>query len=540
MRNWIRERQAALAPLLAVPAVLVAVALPATAAAAPVAASPADSLVGSIGVNVHFDYTGTPYQSDFATVKQRLLELGVRHVRDFLSNERPDQVHSLNELAAAGIGSDLILGSPDFPESVLDQTIARLKELNGVEAVEGANEYAINGDSARKSKALAYQKRLYETIKGDPALASLPILGPSLVGKNWEELGDVSAYLDAGNIHVYPEGNQPQNRLETVIARAPTNSAQKPLWATETGYTNAINWTPGGAGENKPISEAAAGVYYPRLLLEYFAHGLVRTYPYELLNDAPDPELDDRESNFGLLRNDLSPKPAFSAVRNLLQLLADPGPGFAPGTLDYTLADSGTQLHSSLFEKRDGTFYLALWRWKAIWNPDEKVELPVAPQPVQVQLAQPLGAYAVYEPSVSAEPVASGAAPISSLTVPVGAGATVVELRPAEAGGPPPAEPPPTTTDPSATATQLSGPDMIAAATVPLAGVEQPLTCRVPSLLGGKLSAARKRLHSAGCHPAKVRRQPDPTAKPGRVIAQRPAPGRTVATTASVTLTVAR
>lgn len=532
MRDWIRERSAALAPLLAAPAFLVALALAPPAAAAPVAATQADTLVDSVGVNVHFDYEGTPYQTQPDAVKQRLLELGVRHVRDFLSSHRPDQVQSLNSLAAAGIGSDLILGSPDFPAAVLDEVIAKLKEVNGVEAVEGANEYAINGDPERKTKALAFQKRVYETIKGDPALASLPVLGPSLVGKNWEELGDVSAYLDAGNIHVYPEGNQPQNRLETVIGRAATNSGSKPIWATETGYTNALNWTPAGAGENKPISEAAAGVYYPRLLLEYFAHGLVRTYPYELLDDAPDPELDDRESNFGLLRNDLSPKPAFTAVRNLLHLLADPGPSFAPGSLDYTLADSGTQLHSELLEKRDGTFYLALWRWKAIWNPDEKTEQTVAPQPVQLQLAQPAGTYAVYEPSTSAEPVASGGAPTSSLSVPVGAGATIVELRPPAAPAPPQEEPP----APAPTAA-----DLIAAATVPISGAAPPLLkCRVPSLLGSKPGAARNRLHAAGCRLVQVRRSPDPAAKPGRVSAQRPAPGKTVAATVPVTITVAR
>lgn len=535
-RDWIRERPAALGALLTAPALLLALAAPAPAVAAPVAARPADALADSVGVNVHFDYEGTPYQTQFAAVKQRLLELGVRHVRDVLSDHRPDQVQSLNSLAAAGVGSDLVLSDPAYPESVLEKEVVILHGLSGVEAVEGPNEYGL-GSEERKAKLRAYQQHLYETIKGDPALAALPVLGPSLVGKAWEELGDVSAFLDAGNIHVYPEGNQPQNRLQVVIERAATNSGAKPLWATETGYTNALNWTPAGAGENKPISEAAAGVYYPRLLLEYFAHGLVRTYPYELLDDAPDPELDDREKDFGLLRNDLSPKPAFTAVGNLLHLLADPGPDFAAGSLDYSLLDSGTQLHSQLLEKRDGTFYLALWRWKAIWNPDEKKELTVAPEPVQVQLAQPTGAYAVYEPAVSAEPVASGA-PTSSVTVPVGAGATVLELRPAEVEAPPAAEPIPIPAPVSTGAPGAAA--IIARASVPLAGARKPLACRVPSLLGSRLAAARKRLRAAGCHAAKVRRRSSSTAEPGRVTAQRPAAGRTIAATAPVTLTVAR
>ncbi|MDX6590629.1 MAG: hypothetical protein QOI84_1903, partial [Solirubrobacterales bacterium] len=112
------------------PGVLLAIALlaPSPAGAVTVKAKSADSFVGSIGVGVHLSYTDTPYYGQFTTVKQRLQELGVRHVRDDLVPNRPDQYQALSSLAGVGIKSTLILGSPKSGFSVLDnQLIPTLK-----------------------------------------------------------------------------------------------------------------------------------------------------------------------------------------------------------------------------------------------------------------------------------------------------------------------------------------------------------------------------------------------------------------------------
>ncbi len=41
--------------------------------------------------------------------------------------------------------------------------------------------------------------------------------------------------------------------------------------------------------------------------------------------------------NYGLLRNDLSEKPSFRAVKNLITILCDKGPNFEPDKLNYVL-----------------------------------------------------------------------------------------------------------------------------------------------------------------------------------------------------------
>ncbi len=55
-------------------------------------------------------------------------------------------------------------------------------------------------------------------------------------------------------------------------------------------------------------------------------------YYYELLDLKTGPS--GRDNNFGLLRNDLSPKPAYVALSALLEAVADPGPELEARMLD--------------------------------------------------------------------------------------------------------------------------------------------------------------------------------------------------------------
>ncbi|HWI56936.1 MAG TPA: hypothetical protein VNZ22_06905, partial [Bacillota bacterium] len=132
----------------------------------------------------------------------------------------------------------------------------------------------------------------------------------------------------------------------------------KPMCATETGY---FTGTAKGA-----VSEAVQAKYVPRLFCEYFGKGIRRTFHYELVDLWPSQDND--QHTRGLLHNDLTPKPAFTALKHLITLLKDEGPQFQPGSLDYTLrvtpptGYNRTQyVRHLLFQKRDGTFWLALY-----------------------------------------------------------------------------------------------------------------------------------------------------------------------------------
>ena len=386
--------------------------LPASAGAAPVQAKSAASFIDSIGVNTHTYYSDTVYASQFGTVEQRLRELGIHHIRENLVPNRPDQYQHLNELAAAGIKSTLILGAPEDGSAGLGKLTSVLgSELRGsVDAVEGPNEYDLHGGADWMSKLAPYQSQLYSAIKSNPALSSLPVIGPSLGNTN-SDGSDVSGSLDYGNIHSYPNGEEPESNVSRMLSMARDMSGSKPVTATETGYHTAVNWS----GDHKPVSEAAEATYMPRLFLDYFNQGVARTFSYELVDEFPNPAQDEPESNFGLLRNDLSPKPAFTALRNLTTILADPDLSFAPGSLDYTVSGDTGDLQQVLLQKSDGSYYLALWRAESVWNNQSRTPETAASGSVQVSFADDVASAEEFQPNSSSQTVRSlsTAAPLS-------------------------------------------------------------------------------------------------------------------------------
>lgn len=430
-----------------------------TAAAAPVPARSADSFVGSIGVNTHFYYSDTPYVENFSLVKQRLAELGVRHIRENIApNERPDQYQRLRELAASGIKADLILGDPRNGISTLDHMISVVKnELSGaVDAVEGPNEFNAQGVENWIPMLREYQQHLYTAVKSTPALSSLTVIGPSIT--NWtdaEKLGDMSEMLDVGSAHPYTS-RPPETVVTESLERAAQTAGTKPAFTTETGYHTALNYT-SGSEAFLPVTEAAQAVYVPRIFLEQFRRGVARTYSYELLNQFSDPGLKDRESNFGLLRHDLSKKPAFEALQNLIGILKDSGSGFTPGSLDYSLEGNQENLRQVLLQKSDGSYYLALWRATSVWDAVKQVALNPGSSPISINFNQPVSSVQLYAPNVSSAPLSSVVNPTGRLSYEIGPQVQILRITPGAAEPvTTPTEPTPTPTEPVPAPTEES------------------------------------------------------------------------------------
>jgi hypothetical protein len=500
-------------------ATLLAVALFAQAAAAASTPSrPADSLVGSIGINTHFYYSDTPYVRSFGLVKQRLSELGVRHVRENIApDDRPDQYRRLRELAAVGIKADLILGDPRNGISTLDHMLSVVKtELPGaVEAVEGPNEFNAQGVSNWAPKLREYQQHLYSAVKSDPALSSLTVIGPSITNwQNADELGDISGMLDVGSVHPYTS-KPPETVVTEALERARQNAGTKPAFTTETGYHTAMNYT--GPEWFMPTAEAVQAVYMPRALLEHFRRGVRRTYSYELLDEFSDPGLDDRESNWGLLRNDLSKKPAFDAVGNLINILKDPGSGFTPGSLDYSLEGNAEKLRQVLLQKRDGSYYLALWRDASVWDPVNQVPLNPGSTPISIKFNQPVSEVQLYAPNKSSASQSSLVNPSGPLTYAIGPQVQILRITPGEAS--PGSGPETTPTEPTPTPTEEPTP-----APAPAPAPEESTT---KGGKGGGGKGGRKRLALwAGSRSVKAGER---LAIGGRVIAATPTTATPVA-----------
>ncbi len=422
----LRSRSTLLVGLMALTALLLLAGLRSERAeAAPQRAATANSFIESIGVATHFTYTDTAY-GRFAELKSRLAELGVHHIREDLLPNRPDQYQHLNELAAQGIGSTLIMGSPGNGIGTLEGLLGTVRsKLARVDALEGPNEYYLSGQPNWTTLADNYQRALYEKAKANPATASIPVLGPTTIFWQNGELGNISNYLDYGTIHPYPGGYPEEEYEGRHIEFAARSSAAKPVVATETGYHNALNSNDG----HPPVSEAAAATYMPRVFLSSFEQGVARTFVYELVDEQPNPELNNLEDHFGLLRNDLTPKPAFTAIENMIGILEDPGAEFTPGSVDYQVSGNTESLHKVLLQKRDGSYYLALWRATSVWNPTTKTPIEPGAANVTVRFNTPFASVQRYTPNTSAAPVSNyGAA--SSVNVSVGPQVTILELTP--------------------------------------------------------------------------------------------------------------
>jgi hypothetical protein len=339
--------------------------------AKPEQARKAESFVDSIGVAVHLTYANTVYYQKFdSIIKPRLQELGIRHIRDG-GVPNVNNYHSrLRELNRLGIKATLVSGGGITPSQVLQTT----KDLgNVVQSVEGPNEYnQYLKDPNWPSILRNYMKELYPLIKNDPKTKHLKVIAPSLASwneKDYKAVGDLSAYVDFGNLHSYYGGLHPtvqcswcappKSYLDTFFDRAKVISGSKPIVVTEMGQHNAMGTN---LSHMLPMPEDIAWKYNSRQLLFNFNKGVHRSFLYELIDLVDDPTQKEIEYHFGLLRNDGSAKPSFTAMRDLIKLLNDRNSTTQPIRLDYNLTGNTSNIHKTLLQKSNGSFYLVLWQ----------------------------------------------------------------------------------------------------------------------------------------------------------------------------------
>ena len=345
----------------------------------------ADAFVDSVGLNIHLHDGDTPY-GNFPAIEKALRALGVRHVRDGLIDTKWLPYYDrMNTLGRDGIKC-IFITNPQQTVELLQSYPDRVKD--SFEGYEAPNEYDNSDDKGWVTTLTNFLPTLAHAVRTNPHDSSFPIIGPSFIhAESYSLVSGTSQFVAFSNLHNYFAGRNPgtsgwgDNGYGSLTWD--TNLVTRawpglPIVTTETGYqTDTTN--PQG------IPESVAAKYLPRLLLEQYAHGIRRTYLYELM-DVSIPEKD-IHNTFGLVRSDFSPKPAFASVQHLISLLADPGIPFVPQSLSFTLSGELSNVHHLLFEKRDGTYLLAIWQEVPSYDVNAKRMLPVSPQHVAVDLA---------------------------------------------------------------------------------------------------------------------------------------------------------
>jgi hypothetical protein len=307
-------------------------------------------------MDTHLAYFSTPYYSNYNGVLPLITGLGVRHIRDSLDNHG-SAIYTQRILQLAQLGIHLDAGTVvSDTQSSIHAALALMP--NAVEAVEGPNEYDLTGAPNWIERLRSFQQTLYAAVKSAPKGDSYSVWGPSITSyRDTVALGDLGSYLDLGTMHNYFGNLNPGTAGGTPFPVGKYNSEAfwmgtghiisggKPLVTTETGYETET-------GSNGWVTPSVQARYALRELFLQWNAKVERTYFYELLDEGG--------QWYGFVDANLTKKPAYTALANLLHKLSDAGPAFALKPLTYTLTAVPTVAHT-LLQKRDGSYRFMCW-----------------------------------------------------------------------------------------------------------------------------------------------------------------------------------
>lgn len=192
---------------------------------------------------------------------------------------------------------------------------------------------------------------------------------------------DPTPFIDEGNLHYYFGESTPEATVAEWAADAEgLTTAEQPFVATETGFNDL-------AGDDRSISREAAAIYLPRLLFALRNEGAEGIYLYQLLDQV---QGDTFERKWGLVDATMTPKPAYHALRRLLQALKDPSGAYTSGQAPQIQVSAGaTPVQSSVLKRRNGAFDVAVWRPVSVF--DGSTDTNVSPAPVNATVSFPSG-----------------------------------------------------------------------------------------------------------------------------------------------------
>lgn len=270
------------------------------------------------GVASHLSYFNTPYgDAGVAGLAVKVLE--AKMVRDSIPPNQPqgyyDRLYDAFRSVSARSGARFLMTTTRADESVTAQldAIAPLVASGIVWGVEGANEWdnVTNLASGWEAQLRSHQKELHRQVKA--RWPGMPVVGPSLsFSGTGARVGDLSSYLDYGNIHYYGSIRGIDTRdLDRRMANARAVSGSKPMWATEAN---------GIVGSGYPDSEQDQATVMRDLYWLLGQRGVQRVFSYELVDGSrPSRPPSDRENHFGSFKATRAgtwlAKPVFFEVR---------------------------------------------------------------------------------------------------------------------------------------------------------------------------------------------------------------------------------
>jgi hypothetical protein len=374
---------------------------------APETARSAFDFVNSIGVNTHLNYFDTQY-GNFSLVSRELQSAGILHLRDGVHLQNDDYNRVVYgrwiELGKLGIRFHAVVDPRNRLGPITTALLENVEQLSGhtIESFEGPNELDISQIPDWPAVDRSYQQTIFKAAASLPDRSAIQIIGPSLaLARHAPEIGNISEWLDEGNLHPYPAGKTPSIIFPEQVQLARIMCGNKNIVVTESGYHNGLN----DHSDQPAVSEEAAARYIPRLYLENFANGIVRTYLYEFLDESADPALKSFQQHWGLIRSDGTEKPAFVALKNLIAELNDTAEPPHPGQLVWSLDAQDAAVHHLLLQKSTGEFDLVLWQDVPSYNEKAQTDIATQRRHATLTLNRKALSVALYEPVVQSQPV---------------------------------------------------------------------------------------------------------------------------------------
>ncbi len=393
-----------------------------------VTARSAYDFVNSMGLNTHFDWGPSAYRTQYAQAKSAIAELGVKHIRDAIGTNNSTAIYRdlntalgvrltgmIDVRTGSGAGQRLNVGG-------IQGKISQARTQLGTKvlvAIEGPNEYNVMerdyGYQGWVADLRQYQQVLYNQVKADSVLRSVPVVAPALGGPNegayYAKLGNLSSAITLGSAHIYPNWLPFEQRTEQVLPGVRVTSPWQKVWVTETGWHQAFNtsaqWLP----------DDALVKYLGRAMASYAAHpSLGKGFYYQLIDPYQNPANTVTGLHFGLLDASMRRKPSFYAVRNTMHVMCDNPLGFAPQSLRYTLSGNLSNVRTLLYQKKNRAFYLMIWIEKQSFNQRQPVINP--PQAVSIRFDQPIQQVRTFLPTGLTGGIASGNLPKQTYSQP--------------------------------------------------------------------------------------------------------------------------
>ena len=412
----------------------------------------ASSFISSLGVNVHMNFTGTPYQN-VSAVQNSMNYLGLTNMRDL--GVQHNSVY--DTLANAGYHFDFLVpgGAVNLGADMQWFDSFATAHPGSIVALEGPNEVnnwpvSYNGLTGY-SAAVAVQNALFKAVNADPKLSNIPVVNLSMGVDNsaaYAPLGNLSAAADYGNVHLYtPYGAQPGATFQHYLSIGQTDTPGLPMRITETGYrtdpTNASG-----------VDEATQAKLTVNMLMDSAKFGISATYLYQLVDHSS-------TDHWGLFRNDWSAKPAAVAIHDMTQILStDPASIIrTPTAPGYTLSGANSNDSSLVFHEKGGTYDIVVWSEPKIWNSSTHTEVAAAPHAVTINLSQAVGGYSIYDPLTGTAAVSTSNTQTQQITLNVTDHPLIVELHGSSStgGSTPPSSTTPTSPPPTGGTSGTSG-----------------------------------------------------------------------------------